>query len=122
MPCTTNPSSSDTMAMTTAEMANFMMSSLGGLRRSFARRADHAAARAPPGAPGPCGSLVAFAPDLRPRFPDQEIEVNALIGLLHRLAVELHPAAISVRRLRLPLRAPFCELGCRNLQVDRALR
>src|SRR6476619_7310343 len=47
---------------------------------------------------------VTFATDRRTGAADEKIEVDTLVGLLHRAAVELHPAARGMWRWRLPPR------------------
>src|SRR5436309_1342728 len=63
---------------------------------------------------------MTLAPDGSPRAADEEIEVDALVGLLHGLAIELDPAAIGMRRRRLPLRAAAPELIVRHVQLQAA--
>src|SRR6185312_10931958 len=77
----------------------------GRRRRSRAARAAHS---------------VALAPHGRARAADQEVEVGALVGLLHGRAVELDPAALGVRRQWPPFRAAPGELGGGHVQLERA--
>lgn len=60
--------------------------------------------------------------DLRAGFADQEVEVDALVRLHHRLAVQLGPATIGMWFRRLPLRAPTREFFVGHVQMDSSFR
>src|SRR3954464_705476 len=65
-----------------------------------------------------CTASMALPCDRRARAPDEKLEVDALVRLLDRIAVELHPAATRMRRGRLPARAPLRKLVVGHVQMQ----
>src|SRR6202022_4050545 len=63
-------------------------------------------------------ALVTFPADLGAGFTDQEIEVDALVGLGDGFAIELDPAAVGMRLGWLPFRFAPCQLGIGDVQMD----
>src|SRR5262245_30992630 len=65
--------------------------------------------------------LVTWAAHAAAGFPHEEVEIDALVGLLHRRAIELHPAAVGVRLRRLPLGAALGKLLVGHVEMQPSL-
>src|SRR5579862_9210188 len=61
---------------------------------------------------------VTLAADGGARAADEKVEIDATVGLLHRIAVEPYPAAMRMGRRGFPLRAALREFVVRHVEMQ----
>src|SRR6185312_13954659 len=64
------------------------------------------------------GASMAFPRHRSARAADEKVEIDALVRLLHRVAVKLDPSTLRVRGRRPPRRAAARELVIRNVEMQ----